>query len=60
MRTRIASCLLALALSSAAIASSLTARIERILIFEGGHLVYVWPVGGVVNSEILSYFAIIS
>jgi hypothetical protein len=27
----------------------MSARIERILIFEGGNLVYVYPVGGVVN-----------
>ena len=48
-RAQIAACLIGLALSHAAFASSMTARIERILIFEGGHLVYVYPVGGVVN-----------
>lgn len=32
----------------------MTARIERILIFEDGNLVYVYPVGT------LSYFSIIS
>ena len=38
-----------LMLSSMASASSISARIDRILIFEGGDLVYVYPVGGVVN-----------
>jgi hypothetical protein len=44
-----ASCLIGLTLSCSAFASSMSARIERILIFEGGNLVYVYPVGGVVN-----------
>lgn len=48
-RARIATCLTGLVLSQAALASSITARIERILIFEDGNLVYVYPVGGVVN-----------
>jgi hypothetical protein len=37
------------AMSQAAWGSSMNARIERILIFEDGNLVYVYPVGGVVN-----------
>ena len=37
-------------LSSMAGASALTARIQSILIFEGGNLVYVYPVGGVVGA----------
>lgn len=58
----IAGCLIGLALSFAAVASSLTARIERILIFEDGNLVYVFPVGGVVNppachASYVSYYS---
>jgi hypothetical protein len=41
---------LGLVLSGSANASSMVARIERILIFEDGNLVYVYPVGGVVNA----------
>jgi hypothetical protein len=48
-RTRIASCIIGLALSTAVGASAVSARIERILIFEDGNLVYVWPVGGLPN-----------
>jgi hypothetical protein len=44
-----ACCVVGMSLSSVAAASSMTARIERILIFEDGNLVYVYPVGGVVN-----------
>jgi len=46
---RIAGCLIGLALSYSAAAASTSARIERLLIFEGGNLVYVYPVGGVVS-----------
>ena len=49
VRIQLASCLIGLALSYAAGASGVAARIERILIFEGGNLVYVYPVGGLVN-----------
>jgi hypothetical protein len=35
--------------SSAATASTMSARIDRILIYETGNLVYVYPVGGVLN-----------
>jgi hypothetical protein len=40
---------LLLAAPSIADASSFTAKINRILIYEAGDLVYVYPVGGVVN-----------
>jgi hypothetical protein len=46
---QIASCLIGFALSRAAAASALAARIERILIFEGDNLVYVYAVCGLVN-----------
>src|SRR4051812_35525347 len=42
--------LLTLALPFAAGASTNSARIARILIFDGGSLVYVYPVGGVVGA----------
>jgi hypothetical protein len=48
MKLVIVGCLFGL-VSSMASASSMTARIERILIFEDGNLVYVYPAGGVVN-----------
>ena len=47
---RIASALLGLVLTSAASAGQTVARIERLLIVEGNNLVYIYPVGGVVNS----------
>jgi hypothetical protein len=34
----------------AASAGATSARIERILIYEGGNLVYIYPVGGVSNA----------
>jgi len=45
----IASGLISLMLTSVASASSMQARIERILICDGCNLVYVYPVGGVTN-----------
>jgi hypothetical protein len=48
-RGRITACLVGVLFSQSAFASSMAARIERILIFEAGNLVYVYPVGGVVN-----------
>jgi hypothetical protein len=45
----IAGCLIGLVLWHAALAGTTSARIDRILIFEGGNLVYVYPVGGVAN-----------
>ena len=36
-------------LSSSATAATMNARIERILIYEAGNLVYVYPAGGVLN-----------
>src|SRR5688572_20924796 len=48
MKLVIVGCLFGL-VSGVSSASSMTARIERILIFEDGNLVYVYPVGGVVN-----------
>ena len=48
-QARLATCLIGLALSCAASASAVSARIERLLIFEDGNLVYVWPVGGLPN-----------
>jgi hypothetical protein len=49
IRIAVVSCVVGLMMSSAASASAVTARIERILIYEGGDLVYVWPVGGIQN-----------
>ena len=49
VRTLLTSCLIGLVFSHEVLASSMAARIERILIFEGGNLVYVYPVGGVIN-----------
>lgn len=47
--SRVAALALGLLAAEVACASAVTARIERILIFDGGSLVYVWPVGGVPN-----------
>ncbi|HEU5136098.1 MAG TPA: hypothetical protein VFU13_13190 [Steroidobacteraceae bacterium] len=44
-----AACLVGMMVSSTAIAAATNARIDRILIYEGGNLVYVYPVGGIVN-----------
>ena len=49
IRIGVASCVIGLMMSSVVFGSSMVARIERILIFEGGDLVYVYPVGGVQN-----------
>ena len=35
---------------SSAVSASTTAKIESILLYEGGNIVYVYPVGGVKNA----------
>jgi hypothetical protein len=45
----VVACLVGVMSSSVATASTTEARIARILIYETGNLVYVYPVGGVLN-----------
>lgn len=45
----VTACLIGLMSSGAATAATMNARIDKILIYEAGNLVYVYPVGGVLN-----------
>jgi len=50
MKTGIVSGLMGLVLASAASASTTSARIANILIYDGGNMVYVYPAGGILNA----------